>query len=182
MCPVTERGKNDYPYRMFSVMSGQAGQADASVAVVESLLGVVAGRLPFDVAEALLVDALIVYLDGKQVSTSKSSWFGWVRFLQRNAARKRISDLDISIDRICTRAADGVDVVDVEAIWHGVVGGRALSSKVGTISYHVADGKVSKIYTHKKNYIFIYGPSITNSFVFYTWVVRMMLWRFLAGV
>ena len=118
---------------MFSVMSGQAGQADASVAVVESLLGVVAGRLPFDVAEALLVDALIVYLDGKQVSASKSSWFGWVRFLQRNAARKRISDLDISIDRIC----------------------------------HVADGKVSKIYTHKKT-IFLSMGQVSPTALFST--------------
>lgn len=171
-------------------MNGQAKQANASDApafIVRRLLGVVARRSPFDVAEAILSDTLVVYMDGRKLSTQKLSWFSWVRFLHRNADKKNISDLDISIDRISTEVSAEAEtnaevnadacMVRVEASWHGVTDGRALTSSMGAIKYRVVNGKVTEIHTHKANYIFIYGPRIENSLIFYSWVLRMMLWQ-----
>lgn len=154
-------------------------QSQTPAVAVESLLRVVAGRAPFCVAKALLDENLASYMDGKLLSTGAVPWFGWVRFLH-HTAEKRIIDLDISVDRIRTDITDaGVAVVRVSASWGGVIQGRLCTSNMGEIAYHVQNGKIREIHTHRKNYVFVYGPRFTNHLVFYGWLLRMVIWRML---
>ncbi len=139
---------------------------------VRRLLQVISRQLSFSAAIELLDENLNSYMDGRLLSCNAQAWFRWVRFLQYSADKK-ILNLSIVIDNI----NNVNDIVTVTAHWSGVIDGKVAVSEPGTVAYQICNSKIVNIWTHKKNYIFIYGNSITKTPVFYWLLLRVLLWR-----
>ena len=143
--------------------------------VVQNLLQVISRKLPLSKANDLLDDNLHAYMDGKNISNSKSAWFRWVQFLH-HYSDKNMSNLSIEIN---TLKEIGIDKVEVKARWCGNPHDSETQkfSEVGTVTYEVHNGKITSIWTHRKNYVFIYGKQIaTNPLRFYWILLRLTLW------
>lgn len=136
------------------------------------LLKIIVGQSPMNTAAALLDDNVAAYMDGKKIARGVHAWRRWVLFLQHNAAKK-ITDLSLDIKSINT---DG-DRVTVHACWCGQIAGVPAQSKIGTVVYQINDGKIIAIWTHKANYVFIYGDNIVRTPFFYALLLRLMLWQ-----
>ena len=124
-----------------------------------------------DAAE-LLDENLISYMDGKEIARGRGAWLRWVRFLQYSADKK-MRGLAIEIERM--EGADGV--VSVFARWRGERGGETKRSEIGVVQYEVRNGKIARIRTHKKNYVFIYGAAAAFAPGFYWVLLRLLLHR-----
>ena len=149
-----------------------ATKSDSAKEVVCDLLRVISRELPFAVAEGLLDENLRAFMDGKLVGRGRDSWFRWVRFLHYNADQK-MSGLAIDIERMEVAG----DVVSVFAKWRGDVGGKTQFSETGEVRYQIRGGKIVRIWTHKKNYVFIYGANIVRRPMFYFLLLRLMFWN-----
>ena len=140
--------------------------------IVRRLLEVISRRRPMNEAAELLDVNVIAHMDGRIVGRSSGAWRRWVRFLHYNAD-KRMSSLTIEVDSVSRRD----DVVSVAAHWRGEIDGQEQLSDAGTVSYRVRDGKICEIWTHRANYVFIYGAKI-KSIAGFGWVLlRLLLWR-----
>lgn len=138
--------------------------------IVRKLLLVLSRQASFDDAKALLNDNLTVYMDGKALSKDSKAWFRWVKFLHRNADKK-MSGLTTDVERI---ESEG-EIVRVFAKWRAEIKGETLFSDVREVIYQVQEGKITTIWTHKKNYTFIYGKTVATLPGFYWVVFRMLL-------
>jgi len=140
--------------------------------IVSSLLQIISRQLPFSAAEKLLDKNLHAYMDGKKIGNGRRAWFLWVRFLHHNAD-KRIANLQINVEDMDTVG----DKVTVRARWSGVIDGQQQQSDIGTVVYQLQDGKIIAVWTHKKNYRFIYGNGISDNPVFFYWLL-LRLWMY----
>lgn len=134
------------------------------------LLRVISRQASFADAEALLDDGLVVYMDGRRLGSGPDSWIRWVRFLHHNADKK-MSGLTLEVERM--QYED--NRVRVLAAWRADIKGEPAYSDVGEVVYEVRDNKITSIWTHKKNYVFIYGDMVATSLGFYWQVLRMLL-------
>lgn len=149
-----------------------AADSESAKEIVRRLLRVLSRELPLAEAEILLDENLCAFMDGRQIGRGRDSWFRWVQFLHYNADKK-MSALAIQIERM---EVDG-DVVSVFAKWRGSFGGEARFSETGEVRYQIRGDKIVRIWTHKKNYIFIYGAGIVRRLMFYFLLLRLLLWN-----
>ena len=140
--------------------------------VVRRLLEVISRGRPMREAEELLNENVIARMDGRIVGHSRESWRRWVEFLHYNADKKMTS-LTIEVDNITRRD----DVISVSAHWRGEIDGQAQLSDAGTVAYRVHAGKICEIWTHRANYVFIYGEGVRSLPGFGWLLLRLLLWR-----
>lgn len=128
--------------------------------IVRRLLKVVGRELPVSAAKDLLAPDLHSHMDGKLTARGSGAWFRWVRFLHRNA-EKQFSGFGAVVENV----SENGGVVLARAKWRGVRkggGGQTEFSPVCEASYEVRGGRISKIWTKRKNYVFIYGRNIAR--------------------
>ena len=147
-------------------------QTDSLQKIVYRLSQVLSRQLPLQEAEKLLDKNLVAYMDGKKVGEGKKMWYKWVQFLHYNAAKK-IEGLVVKIEK--TEIQN--NRITIYARWHGLINGKKAVSDLGTVTYQVQNGKITNIWTHKANYVFIYGDSIKNSLGYYWVLLRLSLWN-----
>lgn len=141
--------------------------------IVRQLLQVISRELPLRTAQSLLADDLTAHMDGRVIGHGKQAWFKWVQFIHRNADKK-MTQLTIVIDHINREN----DIFHVNARWRALINGEESYSDLATVSYQVRADKVINIWTHRANYVFIYGRRIADSRIaFYRLLFRLMLWR-----
>ncbi len=146
---------------------------DAARDIVRRLLRGIAGELPLAAAAEMLDENVAAYMDGKIIGRGRGAWFRWVSFLQHNAAAQ-FSNFGMEIESM---EEDG-DVVRVRAKWRGDRNGKTGFSKTGEVAYQIRSGKIVKIWTHRKNYAFIYGEKIAESrAAFWLLLLRLFLRR-----
>ena len=146
-------------------------QTDSLQKIVHRLSQVLSKELPLQEAEKLLDNNLVAYMNGKKVGEGKKLWYKWVQFLHYNAAKK-IEGLVVKIEK-----TEIQNSITIYARWHGLINGKKAVSDLGTVTYQVQNGKITNIWTHKANYVFIYGDSIKNSLGFYWVLLRLSLWN-----
>lgn len=142
---------------------------DQAIDLVRTLLNSVGGKTPITQGGAVLSQNLHCYMDGKLLSKHRNAWYQWVAYLHHYAS-SRIRDLSLEIQSISQQN----NIVKVDACWHGTIKGNSATSDIGSISYKIKHNQVTAIYTHKRNYAFIYGKSINNPLVFYYWILRVV--------
>ncbi len=146
--------------------------------IVQDLLRVISRQAPLQMADTLLSKRLAVHMDGKSIGPGgPHAWHQWVSYLHATADKK-MSSLRIVVDEIVVEG----DMVDVAAHWCGVIDGVESRSDIGRVRYQVRDGQVASIWTHRANYVFIYGQRMADStLAFYYLLWRVSRWRFPKG-
>ena len=147
--------------------------SDSPPDIVRRLLRVVGRELPYSAAEELLDKNLAAFMDGKQLGNKRGAWFRWVRFLHY-CAEKQFSDFGLVVES--AREENGI--VFARATWRGTRGGKTEVSQISEAAYEVRGDKIVKIWTHRKNYVFIHGNRIADFRpAFWFLLLRLALWR-----
>ena len=138
-------------------------------ATVRHLLQVISRQSPMRDAQTLLHKKATAFMDGKKLAQGIRSWQKWVQFLHHHA-----DNLILHVTRITVAG----NMVTVHAKWRKTENGIAAESAEGVVIYEVRDGQIINIWTHRKNYIFIYGPQIAeNKVAFWRLIARLFFWR-----
>jgi hypothetical protein len=132
-----------------------AAELDART-VVARLIAVLSGDGPLADAEACLDRAVVIHVDGAETHRGIVLWKRWVHLMRE---RGRLRDLRFEPDTMHVTA----DVVAVTFRWSGTVRGvrdAARPRTINRVQYRVQDGRIVEIWTHKANYVDIFGPWI----------------------
>ncbi len=140
--------------------------------IVQHLFQVISRELPMSTANFLLDENLCSYMDNKKMGSNRETWFRWVQFLHKTADKK-MSSLSIVIDKFKKKK----DTVEAEVHWKAQLNGQTVVSDVKKVVYQLKNNKIINIWTHRSNYIFIYGNKIATSKLYFYWIaVKLSLW------
>ena len=123
--------------------------------LVFALIKVVNGDAPRLAAQDILDPMVQIRMDSARYC-GIDVWYKWIHLI-RNCGR--IADLRMTR---CEARHDAHDpsVVCVSARWSGTVrslGRSALAPSNGEVRYQIENDRITKIWTHKSNYEFIFG-------------------------
>jgi hypothetical protein len=129
--------------------------------LVLALVRVINGDTPRVAAQEILDPMVQMHMDSAE-HCGINIWYKWIHLI-RNCGR--VSDLRVTR---CEARCDAQepDLVHLSARWAGTIRSRhmpAMSARDAEVRYLVQDGRIKKIWTHKSNYEFIFGPWIRYS-------------------
>lgn len=129
------------------------GAAAAAEAVVARLIAVLSGDRPIAEVGACLDPDVVIHVDAAETHRGIGLWKRWVHLMRE---RGRLRDL-----RFVPVAMDVAgDVVDVTFRWSGEPRRGRSSGREPTVNrvrYRVAGARIGEIWTHKANYVDIFG-------------------------
>ena len=137
--------------------------------VVRRLLDVLAGKTPVSQG-ALLIDRDVVsHLDGYTVH-GIAAWAKWLSFIR---SRSRVSQLDLTCDRITVNADQ---TITPYGRWVANRNRTRVVSDEVSATYRIENGKVVEIWTTRTNYLLIFGPMMRYRLGCLLVLLRSMAW------
>jgi hypothetical protein len=140
--------------------------------LVFALVRVVNGEAPLLAAREILDPMVEIRMDSTGYC-GIDVWYKWIHLI-RNCGR--IGDLRMTQCRARCDARDP-SLVHLSARWTGTIRSRripGMAMKDGEVRYLIRGGRITKIWTHKSNYEFIFGRWIRYSicyWIFLAWTV-----------
>lgn len=129
--------------------------------VVLALVRVISGDSPRRTAETCLHPRVKIHMD-RANHCGITIWSKWIHLI-RNCGRVR--DLRMTPIELQCDPQDP-SIVHLSILWSGTYSSDrspARSAAIAHLRYLVRDGRIVEIWSHKRNYVFIFGPWIRYS-------------------
>ena len=124
---------------------------------VEGVIELLSGDRPLRDADECLDRAVVIHVDDAETHRGLSLWKRWVHLMRE---RGRLRDLRFEPEAVEVRG----DRTRVTFRWSGEMRrGRDRGRTLNRVQYRVADGRVVEIWTHKANYVDVFGPWIRRT-------------------
>jgi hypothetical protein len=150
--------------------------------LVLALVRVISGESPRRAAEACLNPQVTIHMDSA-IHRGITIWYKWI-YLIRNCGR--IWNLRMTPHNVRCDLHDP-NLVHLSMSWSGTNRSHrrpATAPDVGALRYLVRDGRIVEIWTHKNNYVFIFGEWIRYSIyyrLFLCWAIFYFALLWLRG-
>lgn len=149
--------------------TAEVAMSEDNTEVVRRLLDVLAGKTPVSQG-ALLIDRNVVsHLDG-YTAHGIAAWAKWLSFIR---SRSRVSQLDLTCDRITVNADQ---TITPYGRWVANRNGTRVVSDEVSATYRIENGKVVEIWTTRTNYLLIFGPMMRYRLGCLLVLLRSMAW------
>lgn len=134
------------------------------------LARMLAGEEALDAADQVFSDPFVIHMDGHRSESNPRNWRRWVSYMREGG---RVSGLRGELVRL-EAVADGT--IRAHGRWHGTRRGESVSSGAVVGRYCFAGDRVCEMWTSRRNYSFIFGPSM-GTLPGLCWVyIRYLLW------
>jgi hypothetical protein len=140
-------------------------EGSSSVRVVLSLIGVINGELPRHVAEDCLDPSVRIHMDSAD-HEGVGLWYRWIHLIR---TRGKLARLRMIPEKIaCDPQNPGLVLLAMR--WSGIsraAGHPVTTADIYNLRYLVRDDRIVEIWTHKINYVEVFG----------SWIRRPVLYR-----
>jgi hypothetical protein len=145
-------------------------EVETNRATVARLMTILSGELPIHAGAEIIAPDVVAHVDGWRFQ-GINVWANWIDYLR---SRGRVAAPTLLVDELAVRPDAKVTI---RGRWQGVRDGRVTTSKPGSATYRLENGRIAEIWSTRTNYAFLCGAHVEYHFGLAYELLRTQWWR-----
>jgi hypothetical protein len=131
---------------------------------------ILSGDLPIHAGSEIIAPDVVAHVDGWRFQ-GINVWANWIDYLR---TRGRVSAPTLLVDELAVRPDARVTI---RGRWQGTRDGRHATSKPGAATYRLENGRITEIWSTRRNYAFLCGAHVEYHWGLAYELLRTQWWR-----
>lgn len=145
-------------------------EIETNRATVARLMTILSGELPVHAGADIIAPDVVAHVDGWRFQ-GINVWANWIDYLR---TRGRVAEPTLVVDELAVLPDARVTI---RGRWQGKRDGRVATSRQGTATYRLENGRIAEIWSTRTNYAFLCGAHVEFHLGLAYELLRTQWWR-----